>query len=125
MIQIKWTTGNQIVCSPPQVDLRVENIEPLLKHIFGHKSTSPDEEPTTRDEEEDGKKSPMKERRRRKAGEGNKGQIKERRRRKAGERDSSGCSPSIYGYLSQVRTMVRLSQQYLTIATFISLSKPS
>ncbi|XP_029560066.1 uncharacterized protein LOC115156670 isoform X1 [Salmo trutta] len=88
-----------------EVDLRVENIEPLLKHIFGHKSTSPDEEPTTRDEEEDGKKSPMKERRRRKAGEGNKGQIKERRRRKAGERDSSGCSPSIYGYLSQVRTM--------------------
>ncbi|XP_045070322.1 uncharacterized protein LOC121534786 [Coregonus clupeaformis] len=95
-----------------EVNLRVENIEPLLKRIFGYQSTSPDEEPTTQDGEEDGKESQMMERRRRKAGEGNKGQMKERRRRKAGERDSSesqsgkeGCSPSIYSYLNQARTM--------------------
>ncbi|KAL0966760.1 hypothetical protein UPYG_G00299790 [Umbra pygmaea] len=90
-----------------EVDLRVENIEPLLKDIFGHQSTS---SPHSTTPENDAEKSQTN-KRRNKAEEGTKGQIKRKKRRAEGREDErlsrkekEDCSSSLYSYINQART---------------------
>ncbi|KAJ8011260.1 hypothetical protein DPEC_G00056310 [Dallia pectoralis] len=95
-----------------EVALRVENMEPFLKQLFGHQSASPEEDSATLHEEENGKNFKTKERRKRKSDDRDKEQTKRRRRRKAerteDDRDQNakdGCSPGIYSYLNQARDL--------------------
>ncbi|XP_019901155.3 uncharacterized protein LOC105030387 isoform X2 [Esox lucius] len=95
-----------------EVDLRVENMEPFLKQLFGHQSASPDKDSTAPYEHEDEEESKMKERRKRKSDDVDKEQIKQRKRRKAEQTEDDGsqngkhgCSSSINSYLNQARTV--------------------